>query len=128
MLASSVEDAAEIVIEAPLLKVVPLIVPNDPVRRLVPIVLDAISLPFWSVARSDDVVRPVNQVLPVKVASVEDAFANDCKPVHAFALPRFKLNVCTPEPLYALPERPDPRERLARVPPSATPLMVEFWS
>ncbi len=67
---SRVEDAAVMVIEEPLLKVVPLMVPRVPVSKLVPIEEVAITFPFWSTARTE-LEMPVNQVVP-SVASVVD--------------------------------------------------------
>jgi hypothetical protein len=94
---------------------------------LVPIEVVATVLPLLSVLRIALVI-PVNHVVPLSVVRVEEEFAKVWSPVQELALARFKLNVCVPEPLYALPESPEPAERLARVPPSETPLMVELAS
>ena len=51
----SVEEAAVMVMELPLVRAVLLMVPSVPVRRLVPIDEVATTLPVASVPRSDDV-------------------------------------------------------------------------
>jgi len=68
----SVLEAAEIVIEPPLLKFVPLIVPRDPEINPEPIVVVETTSPFSFVARSA-LVTPVNHVDPVLVNAVVDA-------------------------------------------------------
>src|SRR6185312_6535193 len=81
LLASSVEDAAVMVTEPPAFRPVPLIVPRVPLRRLVPIVVVAITLPLASEARSElevalssirlKALRPVKVLLSVR--RVEEA-------------------------------------------------------
>ena len=60
------------VIDEPTLNAVPLMVPRDPVMRLVPMDEVATTLPVESVPRSDDV-RLVKYVLPDTVSAVDDA-------------------------------------------------------
>ena len=55
----SEEEAAEMVMFEPRLKVVPLIEPRDPLMRLAPIVDEAITLPVSSTARSADARFPI---------------------------------------------------------------------
>src|SRR5262249_10531169 len=79
LLARSVVDAT--VIEPPTERACPLMVPRVPVRRLVPMVLLAMTLPLLSNARREDALMPVSQVEPVLVSWVVDALANCVKAV-----------------------------------------------
>ena len=69
VLASKVEEAAVTVIESPLPKFVPLIVPSEPLIKPEPIVVVETTRPLLSVERSADV-SEVSQVLPVLVNCV----------------------------------------------------------
>ena len=74
LFASNVDEAAETVMEPPSATLCPLTVTAPlPCRRLLPMVLVAMSLPEASVARSEPL-SPVNQVV-AKVARVEEALA-----------------------------------------------------
>jgi hypothetical protein len=73
LFARSVEDAAVTVSVPPTLKVEPLIVPSDPVMRLVPIDVVETTLPVASVPKSA-LVRPVKYVEPATVSAVELAY------------------------------------------------------
>jgi hypothetical protein len=100
----SVEDAPLIVIDDPTLKGVPLIVPREPVRRLVPIDEVAITFPLASVERIA-LEMPENQVVP-SVVRVLEAFAKDWSPVQLFALARLMMRL----PPLVVSEEPRPRE------------------
>ena len=84
-LASKVVEAT--MIELPRVTEEPLIVmAPDPCRRLLPMVVVAVSLPLASVERSDPV-SPVNQVVP-RVANVVVELAKLLRPVQVLELER----------------------------------------
>jgi hypothetical protein len=93
---SAVEDAAVMVMEPAAASEVPLIVPREPVRRLVPIEVVATTRPFWSVARSAEAREVMCKLVVVAfTASVEDAMS--CVPlsqrgvvVDWFAVPAYE--------------------------------------
>ena len=91
----SVLEAAEIVIEPPLLKFVPLIVPRDPEINPEPIVVVETTSPFSFVARSA-LVTPVNHVDPVLVNAVVDARV-------LLKRPTTVEDACETKPLWKVP-------------------------
>jgi hypothetical protein len=84
------------------------------VRRFVPILEVATSLPFWSTARSEEAVSPVNQVLPELEKRVVEAFANCWSAEKEFADARLRLSEVEPPSATAPPpERPAPAETVS---------------
>ena len=73
LFARSVEDAAVIVMDPPLLNVVPLMVPREPVKRLVPIEDVATTLPVESTPSTAEA-RLVKYALPETVSAVDEAY------------------------------------------------------
>jgi hypothetical protein len=96
LFARSVEEAAVIVMEPAAASEVPLMVPREPVRRLVPIEVVATTRPFWSVARSAEAREVMCKLVVVAfTASVEEAMS--CVPlsqrgvvVDWFAVPAYE--------------------------------------
>src|SRR5262249_7256771 len=103
LFARSVEEAAVTVTEPPALRLCPLIVPNAPVRRFVPIDVVAMTRLLLSIAKSEDAVRPVRYTVLVAVNCDVLAFVKFCAAVHQLLFPRLSEKVCDAEPLYAEP-------------------------
>ena len=87
------QEAPETVILDPTVKGVLLMVPNEPVRKFVPTLVVATSLPLASVERSAELM-PV-QVVP-RVVRVEELLAKDWRPVQELALARLRLREVEP--------------------------------
>jgi len=79
---SAVDDAAVTVIELPALSVAPLMVPTEPVRRLVLIEVVETICPL-GLTPSNAFERPVSQIVPAD-KRVEVAFAKDWSFAHVF--------------------------------------------
>ena len=99
LFARSVEEAAVMVIAPPLLKVVPLIVPREPVRKLVPIDVVATSLPVLSVLKRE-LVSAVNQVVPELVNCEVVALVKFWSVFHVFVSPRSVVDATV---MFAVP-------------------------